>query len=66
MRDPLVALEGVTCDYGKRPVLVDVDLAVAAGDFVGVVGPSGCGKTTLLRTLTGQVRPVHGRVGPRG
>lgn len=58
----LVELERVTCSYGKRPVVVDVDLAVAAGDFVGVVGPSGCGKTTLLRTLTGQVRPLSGTV----
>ena len=35
------------------PVLVNVDLAVAEGDFVGIVGPAGSGKTTLLRAIAG-------------
>jgi NitT/TauT family transport system ATP-binding protein len=36
-----------------RPVvaLQDVDVTVAAGDFVSLIGPSGCGKTTLLRAI---------------
>jgi ABC-type Mn2+/Zn2+ transport system ATPase subunit len=58
----LVALEGVTCRYATEDVLLDVDLAVAAGEFVGVVGPSGCGKTTLLRAVAGSIRPVGGTV----
>ncbi|HTH96625.1 MAG TPA: ABC transporter ATP-binding protein [Stellaceae bacterium] len=36
-----------------RPVLSDVDLAVAPGEFVSVVGASGCGKSTLLRLIVG-------------
>ena len=44
----LIRLEKVTCRYGRDPVLVNVDLAVHEGDFVGVVGPSGSGKSTLL------------------
>jgi NitT/TauT family transport system ATP-binding protein len=31
--------------------LQDIDLTVAAGDFVSLIGPSGCGKTTLLRAI---------------
>ena len=58
----LARLERVTVGYAEEPVLVDVDLAVEAGDFVGVVGPSGSGKTTLLRALLGTVRPAAGRV----
>ncbi|HEV3365745.1 MAG TPA: metal ABC transporter ATP-binding protein [Acidimicrobiia bacterium] len=58
----LVRLDRVTCRYGTEPVLVNVDLAVAPGEFVGVVGPSGSGKTTLLRTITGSVAPVVGAV----
>ena len=60
--EPLVELHGVTCSYGKRPVLADVDLTVHASDFVGVLGPSGSGKTTLLRCVAGQVRPIAGGV----
>jgi ABC-type Mn2+/Zn2+ transport system ATPase subunit len=58
----LVRLDRVTCRYGSEPVLVNVDLSVAPGEFVGVVGPSGSGKTTLLRTITGAVTPVVGTI----
>ena len=58
----LLRLERVTCRYGHDLVLVDVDLTVADGQFIGIVGPSGSGKTTLLRILTGTVAPVSGSV----
>lgn len=60
--EDLVRLDGVTCAYDGQAVLVNVDLAVLAGQFTGVVGPSGSGKTTLLHTITGQVHPVAGTV----
>jgi ABC-type Mn2+/Zn2+ transport system ATPase subunit len=58
----LVRFDKVTCRYGRDPVLVNVDLVIAAGDFVGVVGPSGSGKTTLLRAIAGTVRPIAGHI----
>ncbi len=58
----LARLEGVTCAYGPDPVLRDVDLRVAAGQFTGIVGPSGSGKTTLLRVLLGTGPPAAGTV----
>ncbi|MGH2636502.1 MAG: metal ABC transporter ATP-binding protein [Actinomycetota bacterium] len=58
----LVRFERVTCRFGREPVLVNVDLSVSEGDFVGVVGPSGSGKTTLLRAIAGTVRPIAGRI----
>ena len=62
MKRALIRLDRVTCAYGGRPVLVDVDLTVAPGTFTGVVGPSGSGKTTLLRAVLGTVQPVAGSV----
>ncbi len=60
--DPLIQLDRVTCRYGPEPVLVNVDVVVRAGDFIGIVGPSGSGKTTLLRTIMGTVPPIAGSV----
>jgi NitT/TauT family transport system ATP-binding protein len=42
--------------------LDNIDLEIAAGEFVVLVGPSGCGKSTLLDLLGGLARPTAGRI----
>lgn len=44
------------------PVLVDINLDVAAGDFVALMGPSGSGKSTLLNLIAGIDRPSGGEL----
>ena len=49
-------------DGRSFPVLEDIDLDIAQGEFVCVVGHSGCGKSTLLRVLAGLLEPDAGEV----
>jgi ABC-type multidrug transport system ATPase subunit len=46
--------------YGRKRVLMGVDIAVPVGGFALVTGPNGSGKTTLLRMLTGLAVPSRG------
>ncbi len=48
--------------FGDNPVLVGVNLSVAAGSFTAILGPSGSGKTTLLRIIAGFDRADKGTV----
>ncbi len=58
----LVELSAVEVGYHGTPVLPPIDVAVAAGDALGIVGPNGSGKTTLVRTMLGLLPPVRGAV----
>ncbi len=44
------------------PVLVDINLDVAPGDFVALMGPSGSGKSTLLNLIAGIDKPSAGEI----
>lgn len=44
------------------PVLHDINLDVAEGEFMALMGPSGSGKTTLLNLIAGIDRPTNGQV----
>lgn len=61
-----LAFESVSFGYGRRRVVRDVSLNLAAGEMVGLLGPNGAGKSTLLRLGAGSLHPQLGVVRLRG
>lgn len=49
-------------DGAGMPVLEDINLEIADGEFICLVGPSGCGKSTLLNAMAGFLSPTSGSV----
>lgn len=61
-RPPVVRVRGLTRRFGARAVIDDLDLDIAAGEFVALIGASGCGKSTLLRVLADLDAEIEGEV----
>ena len=58
----MIELSNITVKFGDFTALHDISLTVEQGEFFTLLGPSGCGKTTLLRTITGFIKPDKGTV----
>jgi nitrate/nitrite transport system ATP-binding protein len=63
---PILEINGLTKGYPGTPVLNDVNLSVAEGEFVAILGFSGTGKTTLISLIAGLIEPDAGEVLIRG
>jgi len=63
---PLVAIRRLTKFYvrGEQviPVLVDINLDIARGEYIALMGPSGSGKSTLLNLIAGIDKPSSGEI----
>jgi branched-chain amino acid transport system ATP-binding protein len=52
----------MSCSYGKKDVVFEVDLHVAPGEIVALFGHNGAGKTTIIKNILGAYRPTSGSV----
>jgi branched-chain amino acid transport system ATP-binding protein len=58
----MLELEDLQAGYGLFQVLHGVNLRVSEGELVAVVGSNGAGKTTMLRCISGLLRPTRGSI----
>ena len=58
----VIDAEHVFKAFGDRPIIKDFTLRIQRGDRIGLVGANGTGKTTLLKLLTGELKPDSGTV----
>ena len=58
----LLEVAGLRKSFGSIVVAEDLDLAIAAGEAVGIIGPNGAGKTTLFNLIAGSLSPNAGRI----
>jgi len=64
---PGIQIEHVYYQYDSGGmILSDVNLTVADNDFLVITGRNGCGKTTLLKNISGLLRPLRGSILLRG
>ncbi len=58
----MLEVSNLHAGYGDAEVLFGIDLSVAPGEVVAIVGSNGTGKTTLLRAISGAIRPTSGSI----
>ncbi len=62
MNQPLLKVEQIHVSYGAVRAVKGVSFEVAQGEVVCLLGANGAGKTTILKTISGLLRPSEGRV----
>jgi branched-chain amino acid transport system ATP-binding protein len=55
-------LKDLRKSFGKTEIIRGVDLAVTAGERVGIIGPNGAGKSTLFNLISGRFEPTSGQI----
>jgi phospholipid/cholesterol/gamma-HCH transport system ATP-binding protein len=66
LNDPIIRLKNVRFQRDDKVILDDVSMDIAAGSVVAIMGPSGVGKTTILRLVSGALKPDSGSIEVNG
>ncbi|MBE5877441.1 MAG: ABC transporter ATP-binding protein [Lachnospiraceae bacterium] len=57
----VIKIHEIEQTFGEKTVLKNINMEIAKGEILGLLGPSGAGKTTLIKILTGQLKPSKGK-----
>jgi branched-chain amino acid transport system ATP-binding protein len=58
----LLQLKSINAFYGETQVLWNVSLEIKAGELMAIVGPNSAGKTTIMKVITGMLKPASGEI----
>ena len=58
----MLKVEGLNAGYGAVNILGDVSFELKDGEIVAILGSNGAGKTTMVRAITGMIKPTSGSV----
>lgn len=58
----MIEIKNISLSYDKRVVLEDISLNLKEKSFIGIIGKNGTGKSTLLKAITGLLKPVKGKI----
>lgn len=64
--EPIIRIRDLVFRRGSRTILDGINIDIHRGSIVAFMGPSGVGKTTILRLISGQLRPDSGTVEVKG
>lgn len=58
----MLKIENLNAGYGYIRILWDISIEVEKGKITGIIGPNAAGKTTLLKVLSGLIKPETGKI----
>jgi ABC-2 type transport system ATP-binding protein len=62
----MIEVKNLSKSYGKTKAVDCMNLSIGKGELFGLLGPNGSGKTTMIKMLTGQIRPTSGTLKVHG
>lgn len=58
----MLTIRGVETYYGNIVALKGIDLSISEGEVVTIIGANGAGKTTTMKTISGVIKPLRGKI----
>lgn len=62
----MIEVKNLSKFYGSTKAVNEVSLTIGRGELFGLLGPNGSGKTTMIKMLTGQIKPTSGSLKVHG
>jgi len=57
-----INVENISACYGDKKIFENVSFELFGGERMAIIGRNGCGKSTLVKTLTGEIKPSFGKI----